>query len=494
MSVKVMYKGNEIINSNADETKTIKTGGKYCEADIIVQNTQDGGAVIEPKDVNFYNPLGTLLYSYTTTEALALEEMPDVPAFEGMATDGWNHTLAEMKRQVQYSGVADIGCQYYWADKTTRLYMNIDNSSYLHPYLSFRLNGTVTIDWGDNSPTETITATQAVTDPPTIKYHQYSGVGKYIIKIHYDTDSTIFGFGEYLGNGNQGIFDGSDGSKRIYANYLYRADMYCPDSRPLIWYDSSFNNFYNLKYLLQRMPCSVSYATALSCYIQSIPASYESYERDIYFPQANYCFALRTVSVASCARNLGTLNLLANDYSLKRIVFPCDLYENVTTPRYYNNTAQSCFTLEEVYLPELMLTVGGGICQSCNNLRKVLIPDVSTISSKVFQNCDCLMTYDFLCCTTVPSLENTNAFSCSTTARTNAYDRRMFVPFRLYSSWITATNWVTYADIIFAAKRFSVGDTLPSDATWYKDEKHTIPVSEITEDGIYFAELNEVEE
>ena len=43
MSVKVTYKGSEILNSAVDETKTLKTGGKYCEADIIVQNTQDGG-------------------------------------------------------------------------------------------------------------------------------------------------------------------------------------------------------------------------------------------------------------------------------------------------------------------------------------------------------------------------------------------------------------------------------------------------------------------
>lgn len=43
MSVKVTYKGSEILSSNTDETKTLKTGGKYCEADIVVQNTQDGG-------------------------------------------------------------------------------------------------------------------------------------------------------------------------------------------------------------------------------------------------------------------------------------------------------------------------------------------------------------------------------------------------------------------------------------------------------------------
>lgn len=43
MSVKVNYKGEEILSVNTDITKTLKTSGKYCEGDIEVVNTQDGG-------------------------------------------------------------------------------------------------------------------------------------------------------------------------------------------------------------------------------------------------------------------------------------------------------------------------------------------------------------------------------------------------------------------------------------------------------------------
>ena len=43
MSVEIKYKGNTIASANTDTTKTIKTSGKYCEADIEVINTQDGG-------------------------------------------------------------------------------------------------------------------------------------------------------------------------------------------------------------------------------------------------------------------------------------------------------------------------------------------------------------------------------------------------------------------------------------------------------------------
>lgn len=43
MSVSIKYKGNIIASASTEVTKTIKTAGKYCEADILVENTPDGG-------------------------------------------------------------------------------------------------------------------------------------------------------------------------------------------------------------------------------------------------------------------------------------------------------------------------------------------------------------------------------------------------------------------------------------------------------------------
>lgn len=43
MSVSIKYKGAEIASASTEVTKTIKTAGKYCEADILVENTPDGG-------------------------------------------------------------------------------------------------------------------------------------------------------------------------------------------------------------------------------------------------------------------------------------------------------------------------------------------------------------------------------------------------------------------------------------------------------------------
>lgn len=43
MSATIKYKGNTIASITTDSSKTLKTSGKYCEADIIVENTKDGG-------------------------------------------------------------------------------------------------------------------------------------------------------------------------------------------------------------------------------------------------------------------------------------------------------------------------------------------------------------------------------------------------------------------------------------------------------------------
>lgn len=42
MSSTIKYKGNTIASITTDSSKTLKTSGKYCEDDIIVENTKDG--------------------------------------------------------------------------------------------------------------------------------------------------------------------------------------------------------------------------------------------------------------------------------------------------------------------------------------------------------------------------------------------------------------------------------------------------------------------
>lgn len=43
MSTKVSYNGSVIANITESTIKTLRTAGKYCESDIAIENTQDGG-------------------------------------------------------------------------------------------------------------------------------------------------------------------------------------------------------------------------------------------------------------------------------------------------------------------------------------------------------------------------------------------------------------------------------------------------------------------
>lgn len=75
MSVTVKYKGSAIAALTENGTKTLKTSGKYCEADIVVENTKDGGTQVtdgivvkarnadgEATEVDIY---GEIIYPFT---------------------------------------------------------------------------------------------------------------------------------------------------------------------------------------------------------------------------------------------------------------------------------------------------------------------------------------------------------------------------------------------------------------------------------------------
>lgn len=60
MSVNIKYKNNSIAALTDTGTKTLKTAGKYCESDIVVENTKDGGDATEPYVEETYDSSGDL--------------------------------------------------------------------------------------------------------------------------------------------------------------------------------------------------------------------------------------------------------------------------------------------------------------------------------------------------------------------------------------------------------------------------------------------------
>jgi hypothetical protein len=140
------------------------------------------GGSAEKKQINFIDYDGTILYSYTAAEANALTTLPSNPTHTGLISQGWNWTLAQIKSQLtaQPDAPVWIGQMYITQSGATEIDV-IMTAPDLHPYLGIAVNGTVTIDWGDNTTADTVIGTGDV----SLKFtgHEYAAAGNYTISI-----------------------------------------------------------------------------------------------------------------------------------------------------------------------------------------------------------------------------------------------------------------------------------------------------------------------
>lgn len=107
------------------------------------------------------------------------------------------------------------------------------------------------------------------------------------------------------------------------------------------------------------------------------------------------------------------------------------------------NVFNNCLTLEHVDIAA-KATIGSYMFYNCQKLVNVSIPkEVTTIAASAFYGCSSVKVFDFSNHTSVPTLENVNAFS------NIPADCEFRVPAALYDEWKAATNWSTYASQIF---------------------------------------------
>ena len=172
--------------------------------------------------------------------------------------------------------------------------------------------------------------------------------------------------------------------------------------------------------------------------------------------------------------------------NLKSITFPssinvitsnccagCGLLSSVVIPNTINNISMQAFRdgvlLTSIIIPDSVTQTGTGVFQgtdglqsvklsnsmtsinatiflSCSCLRNIKIPaSVTSIGNSAFSYCYIVKKYDFTSATAVPTLNDTNAFDGINPIC------KIVVPDALYDEWISATNWVTYADYIYKA-------------------------------------------
>ena len=108
-----------------------------------------------------------------------------------------------------------------------------------------------------------------------------------------------------------------------------------------------------------------------------------------------------------------------------------------------NNAFYKCYSLTNIAIPSSVTSIDDDAFDNCCSLTNIAIPSsVTKIDSQVFNGCYSIFEYDFSKHTTIPTLYNTDVF--------NGINKicKIYVPWDLYESWKSATNWSTYTDYL----------------------------------------------
>lgn len=361
----------------------------------------DPNPTAEKNDVTFYDYDGTIRYSYTAEEFLALTEMPPLPTQKGLICQEWNWSYEDAIEYVAEYGVLDVGATYITDDGKTRLYIRIAAEGRMDVPLYFQqtiANG-VTIDWGDGSATETLSGTGQVNTT-----HRYASIGDYMISLDVAEGCKLV-----LGHSANGycVMGSTSNNGKVYCNMLQKVEI--GDKISTI-------SGYAFSY------CSSLRTIILSKNVNDIALNFMSNCESIIF-----------INIPSQVVFFHS-GQFYNCRSLRAIVSPIAIKSTDTTSLF-----NTCTSLNSILLNRFTI-IGNSMFGVCSSLSSLVIPvSVTTIYDRAFNGCYGMAFYDFSRHTAVPTLANTNAFTGIPD------DCKIIVPDALYDEWIVATNWSAYA-------------------------------------------------
>lgn len=369
--------------ADAIREKTGISGGIPAQefSEKILEISSGGNIEVEPKDVNFYDFDGSLLYSFTVNEFLAMQEIPQLPSHNLLTALRWTYQLGPAKAYVEKYGYLDIGAIYKPRDGKTRFYLDIPygGETLTLKFIQSVSNGCV-VDYGDGTPEETFSAT-SVTTSHTYQY------GKYILSIEVQ-DGTLTFYRPFGSTISGTIVERVDAGDSIVARY----DMF-----------------------------------AYGLYKTIVAPRLNTYDTGMY--NSSWLKAIVIPSVSSIPNNV-----FAETSMLGKVI----IEEGPTS-------INSCFygnqSLTTISLPESITSINGTF-EDCSALNTIIIPEgVKTIGARSFYGCPLKLVL-FLAHKSVPNLSSTNALPSSSASY------KIVVPDELYSSWIQATNWSSFASNI----------------------------------------------
>lgn len=361
--VNVPQTASVVLSVTENGTYTAPAGKAYSP--VTVKVTDIGG----PKsDVNFYDYDGEVVASYTAAKFALLSELPVNPSHAGLVAEGWNWSLADAKEYVAAYGKLEIGQNYITESGATEIDVNLANPD-LSPYLVLAVNGTVSVDWGDGSESDTMAGSSL--NLVAYKGHTYASEGTYTISISVVSGEFEFGCELYVEDA-PGVLRAA--VKQSSTNEVKSAK-----------YSSRITEIRFGNGVSAFGGGALSYCMALKAV--SIPTNLTGFSRSIGYG----CFSLRHITIPdgtttiSAAQNVDVFSGFTN---MKSVSVP----KSVTTMR--GGVFSGCLLLKTVTLPPELTEAGDGMFANCKSLETVVMPlDLSvfgittTPADGVFNGC-----------------------------------------------------------------------------------------------------------
>ena len=339
----------------------IPTGGG-----ITIVDTPDihGGTIREiitngdvkgvPASVEFIDYDGTTVATKTKAQIEAMEsdsDLPDNPVHSGLISQGWNWTVAQLKAQL--TAMPDqkvyVGQMYITESGKTEIDVVMQEGR-LSPTLTICVNGTITVDWGDETTPDTVTGNSETTRKAV--QHSYVSAGNYTISISCTTGTfSFYGASSYtLLRKNT-----SEDQNKVYANCVKRIRL---GSGINYIRNYSFYNCYSLQSI-------------------TIPSSVTSIGNNVF----ENCFSIQSITIPSNVTSIGTY-AFEKCYSLVSLMIP----SNVTNIGDY--AFHHCYSLSNIAIPSSVTSIGAYAFQSCYSLTNMIIPsNVTNIVNGMFYGC-----------------------------------------------------------------------------------------------------------